>query len=214
MSEYQYYEFQAIDRPLTKEQMAELRAITSRATITPSRLVNVYHFGDFKGDPLTLMERYFDAFLYVANWGSHRLMLRLPKSLFAVETVKRYTDADTLSAAVRGDSLILDFSSEDEDGGEWVDDEEAEGWLPALLPLRSDLVAGDLRALYLAWLAGAAAGFLDDAIEPLVPPGLGDLSASLKALAEFLRVDDDLVAVAAERSAAPPAAPAPEEIEK
>ena len=35
MSEYQYYEFQAIDRPLTKPEMAELRALTSRATITP-----------------------------------------------------------------------------------------------------------------------------------------------------------------------------------
>ena len=27
MSEYQYYEFLAIDRPLSKEQMAELRAL-------------------------------------------------------------------------------------------------------------------------------------------------------------------------------------------
>ena len=65
MSEYQYYEFQAVDRPLTNEQMAELRALTSRATITPTRLVNVYHWGDFKGDPLRLMERYFDPFRFL-----------------------------------------------------------------------------------------------------------------------------------------------------
>src|SRR5262249_18503818 len=50
-SEYQYYEFQAIDRPLDERAMAALRAITSRARITPTSLVNVYHFGDFKGDP-------------------------------------------------------------------------------------------------------------------------------------------------------------------
>ena len=65
MSEDQYYEFHAVDRPLTREEMAELRALTSRATITPTGLVNVYHWGDFKGDPLRLMERYFDAFRFL-----------------------------------------------------------------------------------------------------------------------------------------------------
>jgi hypothetical protein len=53
MSEYQYYEFQAIDRPLTKQEMAEVRSLSTRATITPTRFVNVYHWGNFKGDPLT-----------------------------------------------------------------------------------------------------------------------------------------------------------------
>jgi hypothetical protein len=48
--------------------MAELRALSTRATITPTRLQNVYHWGDFKGDPSTWMEKYFDAFVYVANW--------------------------------------------------------------------------------------------------------------------------------------------------
>ncbi len=37
MSEYQYHELQAVDRPLTQEQMGELRAYSSRAQITPSR---------------------------------------------------------------------------------------------------------------------------------------------------------------------------------
>ena len=51
MSEYQYYEFQAVDRPLDRRAMAELREITSRAEITPTRMVNEYHFGSFKGKP-------------------------------------------------------------------------------------------------------------------------------------------------------------------
>ena len=34
MSEYQYYEFRAVDRPLTKQEMGALRAISSRAEIT------------------------------------------------------------------------------------------------------------------------------------------------------------------------------------
>ena len=33
MSEYQYYEFQAIDRPLTEREVATLRGFSSRATI-------------------------------------------------------------------------------------------------------------------------------------------------------------------------------------
>ena len=50
MSEYQYYEFQAIDRPLTDKQMQELRKYSTRATITPTSFVNVYNWGSFKGN--------------------------------------------------------------------------------------------------------------------------------------------------------------------
>ncbi|MCI0440780.1 MAG: hypothetical protein L0177_16865 [Chloroflexi bacterium] len=51
MSEYQYYEFQAVDRPLTKQEMSEARALSTRASIMPTSSVNEYHWGDFKGDP-------------------------------------------------------------------------------------------------------------------------------------------------------------------
>jgi hypothetical protein len=55
VSEYQYYEFLAIDRPLDARQQQELRALSTRARITATRLVNTYHWGDFKGDPRLLM---------------------------------------------------------------------------------------------------------------------------------------------------------------
>ena len=45
MSEYQYYEFQAIDQPLTERETATLRGFSSRATITPTRFVNNYSYG-------------------------------------------------------------------------------------------------------------------------------------------------------------------------
>jgi hypothetical protein len=51
MSEYQYYEFQALDRPLTQKQISELRACSSRVRITPSSFINEYNWGDFKGNP-------------------------------------------------------------------------------------------------------------------------------------------------------------------
>lgn len=61
MSEYQYYEFLAIDRSLDRAEIAELRALSTRAEITPTRFANEYNWGDFKGSPERMMERYFDA---------------------------------------------------------------------------------------------------------------------------------------------------------
>jgi hypothetical protein len=81
MSEYQYYEFLALDRPLTDRQLAELRSLSTRAEITSTRFANEYHWGNFRGDPRTMMERYFDAFLYLANWGTRQLMFRLPREV-------------------------------------------------------------------------------------------------------------------------------------
>ena len=94
MSEYQYYEFLALDKPLTDEQRAELRKLSSRAEITATRFVNEYSYGDFRGSPEKLMERYFDAFLYLANWGTRRLMFRLPRALLDAEVARRYCHTD------------------------------------------------------------------------------------------------------------------------
>jgi len=78
MSEYQYYEFVVIDEPLTPKQMSERRACASRASITPTRFVNDYQWGDLKGDPADWMRRHFDAHVYVANWCTCLLCLRVP----------------------------------------------------------------------------------------------------------------------------------------
>jgi hypothetical protein len=48
MSEYQYYEFIALDRPLTAQQIDEVREFSSRAEISSTSFVNEYNFGDFK----------------------------------------------------------------------------------------------------------------------------------------------------------------------
>jgi hypothetical protein len=195
MSEYQYYEFQAIDRPLTEREMGELRSFSSRATITPTRFVNHYEWGSFKGNPSAWMEKYFDAFLYLANWGTHELMLRLPRRVLDLATVKQYCCGESASARVKSEQVILEFRSESE-SGEWVDEDT--GHLASLVPLRADIASGDLRALYLAWLVCVQSGELDEADEePPCPPGLGRLSAPLEAFVEFMRIDRDLLEVAA-----------------
>ena len=64
---------------------------------------------------------------------------------------------------------------------------------------------GDHRALYLGWLLAVQSEEVDeDAVEPAVPPGLDELDGALDQLARFLRIDTDLIAAAAERSATKP----------
>jgi hypothetical protein len=211
MSEYQYYEFQAIDQPLSDEDMAALRSITSRAEITPTSLINVYHYGDFRGNPRKLMEQYFDAHLYTANWGTNRLMLRLPASALPLSAVEPYCTEQTLDAREAGGNVILDFTSNIED---WRGDfEGGEGWLASLLPLRADLMSGDLRCLYIAWLSGVENGELDEEEEePPVPPGMGKLSGALRRFYDFMRVSPHLIDVAAEASDKAAKGPSTEEM--
>ena len=198
MSEFQYYEFQAIDRPLDKRAMAELRKITSRAEITSTSLINEYHWGDFKGDPEELMEKYFDAFLYMANWGSRWLMLRLPVGRFPLSAAKPYLASDSFEAWATKTHVILDFHSEDESAWDVMD---PDGWMPSFISLRADLLAGDLRCLYLAWLAGTQYGGEEDGDDGGAPPpnllGLRSLSGSLKRFADFMRLEKSVLARAA-----------------
>jgi len=140
MSEYQYYEFQAIDRPLTAKEMAELRSCSTRARITPTSFVNDYAWGNFKGNEDAWMEKYFDAFLYVANWGTHVIKLRLPARLLELATARLYCVGEGARVREKNQKTILSFVSEDETGGEWV---EAEEQLSSLIALRSDLARGD-----------------------------------------------------------------------
>lgn len=206
MSEYQYYEFVAIDRPLDAQAQAEVGALSTRAEITATRFVNEYHWGDFRGDPNQLMERYYDAHLYFANWGTRRIMLRLPSNLLDLDVAGQYCVSDQVTAWAAGQHLVLNLTNDDE-SGDW--DYEPQASLSSIIGIRDELAAGDHRALYLAWLADygvwehdedAFDQDEDDELEPPVPPGLRTLTAPQHELAEFLRVDQDLLAVAAEAS--------------
>jgi hypothetical protein len=53
VSEYQYFDFRAIDRALTKAEMAELRSASTRAVITSTSFTNHYEWGDLKANPLS-----------------------------------------------------------------------------------------------------------------------------------------------------------------
>jgi hypothetical protein len=206
MSEYQYYEFLALDRPLDDRQQAEVRSLSTRASITATSFVNEYHWGNFRGDPSQMMERYYDAHLYLTNWGTHRIMLRLPRDLLDIDVAEHHCVGDQVTVWTTGKFLVLDMTSEDDSGG-WEYDPQ--GRLSAIVGARAELANGDLRPLYLAWLASYGAWERDEdafdrdedhEFEPPVPPGLTTLTGAQQALADFLRLDDDLLTIAAQTS--------------
>jgi hypothetical protein len=210
MSEYQYYEFLAVDRALNERQLAELRALSTRARITPTSFINTYEWGNFRSDPRKLIERYFDAFLYLANWNTRQLMIRLPKRLLEIETAATFCTGESATAWVTGEHVVVDLTSQIDEGDV---DEDGDGRLASIIPVRADVAAGDLRALYLEWLLCVQAGELaDDDLEPPVPADLTRLTASLRSLVDFLRIDEDLLAVAAASSAESEAAGSDEDL--
>jgi hypothetical protein len=202
MSEYQYYEFAAIDRPLTRVEMAELRAISTRAVITPSGFVNHYEWGDLKANPADWMRRYFDAFVYTANWCSCRLALRVPLATFRKAELKSFATKHALTIEAADEHWIFDWALDESEDYDRFAEDDGGGWMRRLTPLRDELLRGDLRPLYLGWLAGAGGGDLrDDALEPEVPPGLSELSPPQQALVEFLEIDPDMLVAAMAESA-------------
>jgi hypothetical protein len=202
MTEYQYYEFQAIDRPLTPEEQEAVSRLSSRVDPHPWRAVFTYSYGDFPGDPEAILTRYYDAMLYLANWGSHRLMFRFPVSAIDLERAgaycRPYFVEEYISFSSVGEHVILNIGFREEEGGGWI---EGEGWLASLIQLRDDILRGDYRVLYLAWLkALEMEDVLDSVTEPPLPPGLCTLTPALQNFVELFEVDEDLIQVAAEGS--------------
>lgn len=196
MSEYQYYELVAVDRQLSKDEMGYLRGISSRAQISSNRFCNTYNYGDLKADPRQLLSRFFDAYVYVSNFGCKIFAIKVPRNLVDASLLLRYLVNDTCNYTGVTDHWIIEFAYENEDDydDEW---DEGDGWMSSLLNIRSELMHGDNRSLYLAWLSQL--DWLEpDALSPAIPPGLDDLSASQSALRDFLKLDAQRVLASAQ----------------
>jgi hypothetical protein len=196
MSEYQYYELQTVDHRLSEKEMQQLRSYSTRARITPTSFTNEYEWGNFKGDSDAWMEKYFDGFLYLANWGTREVQLAVPAKLLPADTARRYCFSNAASSREKSGKLILTFLTDEEAHEEWF---EEEGNLSSLLQIRNELAQGDLRSLYLGWLMGVQAGeLMEKTKEPPLPPNLDALTGPQAKLADFFHLDPDLLAVAAQ----------------
>ena len=208
MSEYQYYEFAAIDGPISDEGLRYARGCSSRANVSRVRWQNTYTFGDFHGSVDTLLKHY-DAHFYIANWGTVRLGLALPKGAITPEAIQPYLRGgeqyeDTLTVKKIGNRCIVWWERNEEGGWGWT---EGEGLIDQLIGVREELMRGDYRSLFLGWLADFDPDEWRDpedgaVIMPPIPAGLDHLSPALAALIKQFPVDPDALAVAAELSEA------------
>jgi len=212
VSEYQYHEWQAVDRVLTPEEQDAVNDLSSHIEVSSSRAVVIYHWSDFRHDPKQVLLKYFDAYFYLANWGSLRLMFRCPKGLLNDADIEPYCIDEYIAFETFGKYQVLDLDFSPEDSGGWM---EAEASLSYFIRLRADLLEGDYRLLYLAWLKAVTMygnRYTDEEYEkddsdiaaydrePPVPPGLKKLSPSLQNFVQVFEIDPFLVQAAAEAS--------------
>lgn len=204
MSEYQYYEFQALDHPLTPEAQSELKRLSSRVQLTTTSASFVYNYGDFPGDPYRVLAKHFDVLLYITNWGTRQLMFRFPVTAIPADVISAYQYAGSMDWSTAGKYIVLNIEFNPEDGGdgEWV---EGQGILPGIVQIRHDILRGDYRSLYLAWLKFAHYELDvleedEDLTEPPVPTNLQSLSPALQNFTAFFDIDPDLVMSAAQTS--------------
>jgi hypothetical protein len=205
MSEYQRYEFMTIDRPLTRAQLDAVNDLSSHIEASSTHALIEYHWGDFKYNPINVLYEFFDGFLYWANWGSPQLAFRFPHGILPADLIDGYDFDDFVTFTRHPDYDILDIHfGEMESPGEWVQYE-----LGSLIAIRDELMEGDLRSLYIVWLAGQSMGGNYDEEEeeedyeisvPPVPSAFGKLTAAQQALAELLQVPEELLFAAARHS--------------
>lgn len=214
MSEFQCYQFKSFDRPLTEEERKEVGTWSSRAQVTSTSATFIYHYGDFRKSPELAVEQYFDAMLYFANWGTRRLLFRLPAPMIDVKAIKKYCvvnkwSDDCIDIKKKGAIYLLDLHFTNEGGSGWMEEEDFD--LDVLGKIRDDLMEGDYRALYLLWAKFATEESEDDdddekeedfdkkdklLVTPPVPPNLNKLSTPLKAFIKFFQIDKLIVSEA------------------
>lgn len=203
MSEFQVVAFRAIDAPVSEKNLEFMRRQSSRAEITPWSFDNEYHYGDFHGNAEEMLRRGYDLHLHYADFGIRRLMLRLPAGLPDAKAAKLYLKKHSPDFVKdkKGPGGILSIEPFFEPGDLeelWDLDELA----TRLVPLRAEILDGDLRPLYLVNMAVLADGDIDsdETKEGPVPAGLEKLSPAQLALAEFYGLSEHLIAAAAQNS--------------
>lgn len=154
--------------------------------------------------PFDVLREYFDGFLYWANWGSPQLAFRFPRGILPKNLLDGYDLEDFASFKSYKDCDILNIQFGEMEGPDYWTNYE----LGPLMPIREELMQGDLRSLYIVWLAAQEMmGTYDEEEEyevemPPVPPGMGELTGAQEELAVLFQVPEELLVAAAEHSAA------------
>ena len=235
MSEFQFYGFRSIDRNLTKEEQREISKWSSRSEPTATTATFVYNYGDFSQDEEQGLEDYFDVMLYYANFGTKKIMFRLPVEATDYNEMKQYANESSydfdnnISIYKKGKYVIVKVDCSQDGGYEDYDDPEE--YFREMGEWRQMLMNGDYRLLFLGWLhiqsmKEEAYAYPDDedfkesgyhdedepvtVMLPPVPHNIGKLNGALNNFINFYEIESDWLNAAvtlAKQTSASPNAP-------
>jgi len=165
------YEFLAVEKPLGKNERAEVSKLSSRVHATARRANFIYHVDgyDIPGGWEKLMEQYYDV-MYSESYDWWTLAIAFKASPGQYEELLPYefSDADDLGVEVskKDERMIVTIHCRIELGmsysdqyGDYYEDEDNENGgintdddlLNVLVQIRKQIISGDYRALYAVW---------------------------------------------------------------
>ena len=205
MSEYQCYQWKSVGKSLSPKQRGEVSELSSHISVRSDSAEVTYHWGDFKHDPVSVLERYFDLFLYEANWGTQRVVFRLDADTVEVEDLSVFAVGETITVTEKENGLLIEAWFEEN----WIDPsysyqveyEETDWRLDGFEMIHRHLMQGDYRGLFLLWLKACELDPEEEADGMVtLPRGMGQLGDEHRVLADFVGVDGGVMKAAAERS--------------
>lgn len=201
MSEFQQYEFHAIDKPLNQEGLKAVGAMSSRVRLSPRKAVFTYNYSDFRQDEEKVLLGYFDFMLYMSNWGSKRIMMKFPLDMVDYDILKQYriSVVDCYSQDIRivkkAGFLLLDINYVEEDSYDWIDEGDY-GY--NFLNMRDEIMNGNYQSLFVVWLKYLSMMYDGDSFSHsysfdsgLIPDNLSTLGITASAVKDFFSIEED-----------------------
>ena len=180
--------------------MEKIHSMSSRVQLTEDRAIFTYSYSEFCHDEVAVLLKYFDAFFYIVNWGTTRVMFKFPRDLVDLKEMKKYNAKDfddfehSIKCYTKSKYVLVEILFNDEHGYGWLSEEQ--DWLKKLLPIRRQIMDGDYRSLFLIWMEILYSKYTYSELpknfkidQNLIPPNLKKLNPSLKALNNLFGVN-------------------------
>lgn len=181
------------------ESRKAVAALSSHIDVSQTSASVEYHYSDFKHDPIDVLERYFDVFTYIANWGDQRLAFRFDSDAVDVNQLRAFAQLDCITVEPKRDSIIfncwftenyVEYSFFDE-SDHFYDGHSVS--TSAFTSFHTDIVEGDLRSIYLLWLRAVELGHVDPSVSLEIPKGLNRLQEVHTDLIHFIGLSRSLL---------------------
>lgn len=108
MSEYQCYQWKSVGRSLSPKERGEVSELSSHISVRADSAEVTYHWSDFKHDPVSVLERYFDLFLYEANWVTQRVAFRFDADSVEVEDLFMFAVGEVITVAEKESGALVE----------------------------------------------------------------------------------------------------------